>query len=79
MNDITSPLLKTKVSSTKRVQKVYELEIVDIFSEKEYSGYGNFITYMNYWWLWLYAQDMHKKKKAKIPARFVDWLMKLYL
>lgn len=49
MNDITSPLLKTKVSSTKRVQKVYELEIVDTFSEKEYSGHGNFIAYTNHW------------------------------
>lgn len=68
MNDITSPLLKTKVSSTKRVQKIYELEIVDIFSEKEYSGHGNFIAYMNYWWLWLYAQNMHKNKKSQNPS-----------
>lgn len=41
---------------------------VDIFSEKEYFGHGNFIAYLNYWWLWLYTQDMHKKKKSQNPS-----------
>lgn len=42
--------------------------VVDIYTETAFTGHVSAVARLHSQWLWLYAQDLHKIKAAKIPA-----------